>query len=144
MEENCLEKRLIERFTSFQRALYRLTEAKKEIDDYENQKESIQMMMRDSAIQRFEITFELSWKLLKDYEEYIGYTDIKSPNSAIRRALQIEIITNPIWLEMLKSRNTSSHVYDKDQSIEIIEQINTYHQLFIDLEKQINSQLEQK
>ena len=37
-------------------------------------------------IQRFEYTHELAWKVMKDYAEYQGYTDIRSSRDAIRKA----------------------------------------------------------
>jgi nucleotidyltransferase substrate binding protein (TIGR01987 family) len=49
-------------------------------------------------IQFFEVTFELSWKLLKDYCEFLGFT-VNSPREAIKRALSIDMISNgEIWL----------------------------------------------
>jgi len=85
-------------------------------------------------IQFFEITFELSWKLMKDYLEYLGY-QVKSPREAIKTAYSIELINNgDKWLKMLMDRNLTTHTYDEDNSEEIYEKIkNGYFSLLKDL-----------
>lgn len=71
------------------------------------------------VIQFFETTFELAWKLLKDYEEYLGY-EVKSPREAIKRAFNIEIISNgSLWLEALIDRNLTVHTYDESIANEV-------------------------
>ncbi|MBP8178866.1 MAG: nucleotidyltransferase substrate binding protein [Spirochaetes bacterium] len=65
------------------------------------------------VIQFFELPFELSWKLLKDYCEFLGFT-VNSPREAIKRALSIAMISNgEIWLRTLMDRNLTVHVYDE-------------------------------
>jgi len=68
------------------------------------------------VIQFFEITFELSWKLMKDYLSYVGY-DIKSPQETIKVAYSIELIDEgSLWLDALMDRNAAVHTYDQEQS----------------------------
>ena len=43
-------------------------------------------------IQFFETTFELSWKLMKNYLEAEGFIDVKSPRSVIKKAFETELI----------------------------------------------------
>lgn len=75
------------------------------------------------VIQFFETTFELSWKLMKDYEEYLGY-EIKSPREAIKRAFNIEFISNgSLWLEALVDRNLTVHTYDENIANEVYTKI---------------------
>ncbi|WP_342774217.1 nucleotidyltransferase substrate binding protein [Aquibacillus sediminis] len=55
-------------------------------------KESISTELeRAGIIQFFETTFELAWKVLKDYLEAEGYV-AKSPRDSIKQAFQAEII----------------------------------------------------
>jgi len=91
-------------------------------------------------IQFFEITFELSWKLMKDYLEYLGY-QVKSPREAIKTAYSIELINNgDKWLKMLMDRNLTTHTYDEDNSEEIYEKIkNDYFSLLEDLYKKFKT-----
>ncbi len=66
---------------------------------------------RDGAIQRFEYSFELSWKTLKTVLEYLGVEDCKSPRKALQAGLIqgfIKMDDREIWLAMLEDRN---HTY---------------------------------
>ncbi|WP_062353000.1 nucleotidyltransferase substrate binding protein [Bacillus kwashiorkori] len=64
-------------------------------------------------IQFFEITFELAWKVLKDYLEAQGYI-VKSPRETIKQAYQMEVIENGhVWVDALSSRNLTPHPYDE-------------------------------
>lgn len=63
-------------------------------------------------IQLFEVTFELAWKVLKDYLEAEGYT-VKSPRETIKLAFQIGVIEDGhVWIDALSSRNLAAHTYD--------------------------------
>ena len=78
----------------------------------------------DATIQRFEFTYELSWKLMKSYLEYNGVTDISSPRSTIKAAFKEGIITDgELWLKMLEDRNRTSHTYDEATALEIYNNI---------------------
>ena len=69
--------------------------------------------IRDSAIQRFEFTFELAWKTLKTFLELQGL-EARSPRAAIRGAFQVGLLPeDPFWLEMLELRNLTNHTYDE-------------------------------
>jgi len=73
----------------------------------------------DGAIQRFEFTFELLWKLLKIYLQNEGLTR-KTPRECLKTAYEIEIIENEkIWLKMLEDRNLTVYLYDNSESREI-------------------------
>ena len=69
--------------------------------------------IRDSAIQRFEFTFELAWKTLNTFLELQGL-EARSPRAAIRGAFQVGLLPeDPFWLEMLELRNLTNHTYDE-------------------------------
>ncbi|MGH4051940.1 MAG: nucleotidyltransferase substrate binding protein [Clostridium sp.] len=64
-------------------------------------------------IQFFEMTFELAWKVLKDYLEVEGYV-VKSPRETIKQAFQIGLIDNGhVWIDALANRNLATHTYDE-------------------------------
>ncbi len=70
-------------------------------------------------IQFFETTFELAWKLMKDYLNFLGY-DVKSPREAIKQAYNNEIISNgELWLMALSDRNLTVHIYDEAYANEV-------------------------
>ena len=91
-------------------------------------------------IQRFEYTHELAWKVMKDYAEYQGYTDIRSSRDAIRKALEMGLIDDKQWMETIEARNLTSHNYDNDVVSEIYENItNFYFPLFCRFEEKMQS-----
>jgi nucleotidyltransferase substrate binding protein (TIGR01987 family) len=64
-------------------------------------------------IQFFEMTFELAWKVMKDYLESQGYL-VKSPREAIKQAFQIGLIDDGhIWIDALSNRNLTAHTYNQ-------------------------------
>lgn len=76
------------------------------------------------VIQFFEMSFELSWKTLKDYLEEQGFMDVKSPRATIKKAFEIELIVDGhTWLEALENRNLAAHTYDDATAKEIYELI---------------------
>lgn len=90
----------------FQKALARLKEA------LEAKKSGF---TRDSAIQRFEFTLDLSWKALKTFlEEKYGVV-CASPKGCFREAFKQELIDyNEIWLKMVDWRNETVHTYREE------------------------------
>ncbi len=77
----------------------------------------------DGVIQRFEFTFELSWKTMKRFLEMQGLI-CNSPRGCLKEAFQAELIQNEaVWLQMLADRNSSTHLYDQTASREIFSRI---------------------
>lgn len=65
-------------------------------------------------IQYFEITFELSWKILKDYLEAEGII-ANTPRDTIKQAFALNIITNgEVWLDALEKRDLMTHTYEEE------------------------------
>lgn len=74
-------------------------------------------------IQLFEIAFELSWKLMKDYLEFQELV-VKSPRQAIKEAYQIGLIDDGhIWIDALTDRNLTVHTYDEELAKKMVEDI---------------------
>ncbi|WP_333860239.1 nucleotidyltransferase substrate binding protein [Clostridium sp.] len=93
-----------QRFVNFQRS-YKL------LSKYINEPLETELE-RAGIIQFFEISFELSWKLMKDYlESQELYT--KSPRETIKQAYQMGLIDDGhIWIDALSDRNLTVHTYD--------------------------------
>ncbi len=66
-------------------------------------------------VQRFEIAWELGWKLLADIlTEELAPPDVLTPGSTIRAAYSAGLIDDgDEWLAMGKLRNQLSHTYNK-------------------------------
>lgn len=72
-------------------------------------------LMRDGVIQRFEYTFELSWKMLKRYLEEYGLerVDFLTNRDLFRVGYEQGMLRDAeAWLDYLKKRNLTSHTYD--------------------------------
>ena len=116
-------KRYEERKKDLNKAVDRLKEAL-EIEENE--------IVIDGAIHRFEFTFELAWKTMKDYLEYIGIIQgIGSPREIIKTAYENGIIEDgDNWIKMMLARNSLAHLYDEEKSREIYMEIKeTYFKL---------------
>lgn len=78
---------------------------------------------RAGIIQLFEISFELSWKLMKDYLEFQQLI-VKSPRETIKQAYQIELIDEGhIWINALADRNLTVHTYDEELAKKMVQDI---------------------
>ena len=66
--------------------------------------------VRDGVIQRFEFTFDLAWKSLKEYMQDQGATTpLQFPKQVLREAYAAELIDDErLWLDMLDARNSTS------------------------------------
>ncbi len=126
-ELNCNLKRLEERRKDFENAFKRLEEALKE-----NETE----IAIDGTLHRFEFTFELAWKTMKDYLEYHGIIEnTGSPREIIKAAFKQGLIQEgEDWIQMMLSRNSLSHLYDEKTSRQIYDLIkNKYVYLLKDI-----------
>ena len=96
--------RYIERKSEYLKAFSRLEEGLKE-----KQNE----IVIDGILHRFEFTFELAWKTMKDYLEYQGITETSgSPREILKLAFKYEIINDGEgWIEIMLARNNLSHIY---------------------------------
>lgn len=106
-----------QRFQNFSRAytLLNLALEENDIDDLSN-------LEQEGVIQRFEYTYELAWKTLKDYLEYNGanITEITARN-VFKEAYSSEIIKDSeIFIDMMLSRNLLSHTYDFNKFKDIL------------------------
>lgn len=88
---------------------------------------------KQGLIQAFEFTHELAWNVMKDYFDYQGSAElITGSRDATKEAFQKGLIQNgDEWMEMIKSRNKTSHTYNLNVANDIVEKIQkTYLSLF--------------
>lgn len=93
-------------FVEIEKALSRLEEALRlKKDD----------IIRDSVIQRFEFTIELSWKLLFKTLQHQGLQVPQTPKNIIREGARVGLISDPeLWIYLIDQRNLSSHTYKEN------------------------------
>lgn len=108
--------RFQERLQDYKRALTKLQEALQE--------EATEVII-DGVLHRFEFTFELAWKTMKDVLEYQGViTKLGSPREIIQIAFKQNLIEDgELWIAMMLSRNSLAHIYDEETSRKIYKQI---------------------
>ena len=118
--------RWLQRLANYKRAFAKLEEVVGN--------DSLSELEIEGLIQRFEYTHELAWNVMKDYLKFQGNTEIGGSRDATREAFKINLIENAqVWMNMIKSRNQSSHTYDQDTAHEIFMAIvNEYYPLFLD------------
>lgn len=89
-----------------------------------SQQKSLSELERQGLIQSFEFTHELAWNVMKDYFFYQGTSTITGSRDASREAFQRGLVTNgEVWMEMIRSRNQTSHTYNKKVADEIVTKI---------------------
>lgn len=94
-------------------------------------------IVRDSAIKRFEICFDLAWKSIKLYAKNQGL-ECFSPRGCFKMAVQLKLIENDIlWIEMIEDRNTSTHVYSEKMADGIYLKLDKYLNLFEKLKEKL-------
>lgn len=116
-----------QRFSNFNKAL---TQLQKFID-----KGELSELEALGLVKAFEYTYELAWNTIKDFLEFSGQSDIYGSRDAIRKGFQLGLITDGDgWMDMLKSRNQTSHTYNEDTARQINNAVITrYYDLFIRL-----------
>lgn len=112
--------RMVDKFDSFSNAVKRLNEA-----NIAYRKDKDETLYQDSLIKRFEFTFELAWKALRDFLIEEGYAlKIASPKGVISFSYQEGFLSDEkVWLDMLQARNGTAHDYDRILAAEIAEDI---------------------
>lgn len=84
------------------------------------QQRSLSDLEKQGLIQAFEFTHELAWNVMKDYFAYQGNPGITGSRDAAREAFQKGLVEDGEgWMEMIKSRNQTSHTYQQKIADEI-------------------------
>lgn len=112
--------RWLYRLENYGRAFSLLREAMEIMDS-----RPLTQLEKEGVIQRFEFTWELAWKLLKDYLEASGVAlETITPAAVIRAGFAAKIIQEgDIWMQALDARNKMSHTYNFKIFEKIIEDI---------------------
>ena len=97
-----------QRFQNFDRAFVLLRDA------LENGPDSLNQLEKEGVIQRFEFSFELAWKTLKDYMEEDGVVFATiTPRQVLKEAFAAKILKDgQVWIDMLDHRILLSHTYN--------------------------------
>jgi nucleotidyltransferase substrate binding protein (TIGR01987 family) len=136
-----------QRFSNFNKAVLKLEESvnyikhnyinKEDELETENLGNVVEELIKEGLIQRFEYTHELAWNVMKDYAFFQGNSTVGGSRDATREAFNLQIIENAaIWMDMIQSRNKTSHTYNEEIANEIFDKIiNDYFQLFLNFQE---------
>jgi nucleotidyltransferase substrate binding protein (TIGR01987 family) len=126
-----------QRFRNYNKALEKLKEAVERIqEDYPIDKDGnidedqfLDDILKEGVIQRFEYTHELAWNVMKDFLVNSGNTNIFGSKDTSREAFSAGLIENgELWMDMIISRNKTSHTYNEETADDIFLKI--MHQYF--------------
>ena len=130
--------RWVQRFSNFRKALNRLKQAVKILSEQMESNQEVDELLKEGLIQRFEYTHELAWKVMKDYAEYQGYTEIRGSRDAFRKAFEMNIISDKRWMNSIEDRNLTSQYYAGDTIGHIYKVIvNIYFPLLLAFEEKM-------
>lgn len=104
-----MDEKYMKRFESFKNSLDSLAEAK--------ERDLSDSFVLSGTSAKFSITFDLAWKVMKDilvqHYEVVDFV-AGSPKEVLRAAFRVKMISDDVWMEMLKTRNLLVHDYDGD------------------------------
>jgi nucleotidyltransferase substrate binding protein (TIGR01987 family) len=125
-----------QRLANYRRALAQL---KKAVDL--SQTRDLSELEQQGLIQAFEFTHELAWKVMKDYFVYQGNLLITGSRDAVREAFAVQLIADGQgWMDMIKSRNQSSHTYNPETADAVVKDVvERYFGLFESFAKHMES-----
>lgn len=96
-----------QRFVNFEKAFLQLKDAIERFDQLDD-------LAKEGLVQRFEYTFELAWKTLKDYLESEGIIN-QFPREVLKQGFHVNVLNNgELWIDMLEKKNLLTHTYDQD------------------------------
>ncbi|MBJ6723496.1 nucleotidyltransferase substrate binding protein [Geomesophilobacter sediminis] len=123
-----------QRYQHFSKALTQLGRAV----DMSRQR-ALNEIEQQGLIKAFEFTHELAWNVLKDYFEYQGIATLIGSRDASREAFQRGLVDDGEgWMEMIRSRNMTSHTYNEDVANEIAAKVVAlYYPLFCALHERL-------
>lgn len=119
--------RWIQRYKHFSQAFIQLEKAVEL-----SRQRLLSELEEQGMIQAFEYTHELAWNVLKDFLEDRGLQNLYGSKDTTREAFKRGLIENgKIWMDMIKSRNLTSHTYNSQVAESIVKAIiENYYQEF--------------
>lgn len=97
---------------------------------------------RDAAIQRFEFTFEMSWKVMQSIAK-TNKPKLYGVKAIIREAAALSLIDYPqTWLDFLEDRNLTVHTYKEKLAKEVYSRVKEFPKLVTQLLETAKSHLD--
>lgn len=129
-----------------------MTKLESLIEDFENALSRLQEVLemekneivRDSAIQRFEMVFDLAWKTLKTFLEEYHNATCTSPRNCFKEAFRQHLIEfDDFWINITSIRNYTVHTYSEKLAEKVYkslpEAFNYFQKLLQEIKKQLKN-----
>lgn len=125
----------VKAFRKLEKAVQRIKE-EYPIDDtgsIDDDDDFLDSIIKEGLIQRFEYTHELAWNVMKDFLKDAGNNNIFGSKDATREAFAAGLIEHgEVWMDMIMSRNKTSHTYNEETANDIFGKIvNQYFEAFL-------------
>lgn len=110
--------------------------------DIYNYEEPYDNVVLTGLVGLYEITFEQSWKMMKEILEIHGFAEgaTGSPKMILRTAYKAGMIKDEeLWLSALQERNNVTHSYNRKIAMGIITQTKQkFYKMFCELKEEID------
>lgn len=111
--------------------------------DIYNYKEPYDNVVLTGLVGLYEITFEQSWKMMKEILQNHGYEEgaTRSPKIILKTAYKAGMIKDEeLWLRALQARNNVTHSYNQKIALSIVSEAKTeFYKMFVDLKEEVES-----
>ena len=108
-----------------------------------NYKEPYDNVVLTGLVGLYEITFEQSWKMMKEILQDHGYEEgaTGSPKIILKTAYKAGMIKHEnMWLRALQARNNVTHSYNQKIALGIVDEAkNEFYKMFTDLKEEVEN-----
>ena len=111
--------------------------------DIYNYEEPYDNVVLTGLVGLYEITFEQSWKMMKEILQNHGYEEgaTGSPKIILKTAYKAGMIKDEeLWLRALQARNNVTHSYNQKIALGIVyEAKNEFYKMFVELKEEVEN-----
>lgn len=126
----------MKKYENFCSALQNMKDIYKYEEPYDN-------VVLTGLVGLYEITFEQSWKMMKELLEIHGYEEgaTGSPKIILKTAYKAGMIKDEkLWISALQERNNVTHSYNRKIALEIVSKAkNEFYEMFCKLKEEIEA-----
>ena len=111
--------------------------------DIYNYEEPYDNVVLTGLVGLYEITFEQSWKMMKEILQNHGYEEgaTGSPKIILKTAYKAGMIKDEeLWLRALQARNNVTHSYNQIIALGIVSEArNEFYKMFVELKEEVEN-----
>ena len=111
--------------------------------DIYNYEEPYDNVVLNGLVGLYEITFEQSWKMMKEILQNHGYEEgaTGSPKIILKTAYKAGMIKDEeLWLRALQARNNVTHSYNQKIALGIVSEAkNEFYKMFVELKEEVEN-----